>query len=150
MQNKPDTQITRVNGTGLTPNSVSLARVLRNPDVSLQEIGAKIWKRRVAASLFAVAIFTLVALYTFLKKPVYESVAQIRVDSSQQGSLGLEDLLSQHMSDSDIEGGRLQTELEDFAVRPSFHAGHQEPRPGSFERFRGEDAHGEGRRHRPS
>ena len=112
MQNKPDTQITRVPGLGVSPHSVSLARVLRNPDVSLQEIGAKIWKRRFAASLFAAAIFTLVALYTFLKKPVYESIAEIRVDSSQQGSLGLEDLLSQHLADADIEGGRLQTELE--------------------------------------
>jgi hypothetical protein len=62
MQNKPDTQITRVPGTGLTPNAASLARVLRNPDVSLQEIGAKIWKRRFAASLFAAAIFTLYVL----------------------------------------------------------------------------------------
>ena len=118
MQNKPDSQITIVTGSGLTTNSVSLARVLRNPDVSLQEIGAKIWKRRLAASLFAAAIFTLVALYTFLKKPVYESIAQIRVDSSQQGSLGLEDLVSQHLSDSDIEGGRLQTELEILQCAP--------------------------------
>ena len=118
MQDKPDTRITRVTASALTPNSVSLARVLRNPDVSLQELGAKIWKRRFAASLFAAAIFTLVALYTFLKKPVYESIAEIRVDSSQQGSLGLEDLVSQHLADSDIEGGRLQTELEILQSAP--------------------------------
>jgi capsular exopolysaccharide synthesis family protein len=79
--------------------------------VSLGEIWLKIWKRRVAASLFAGAILLIVVLYTFLKKPVYESVAQIRVDSSQQGSLGLEDLVSQKLADSDSEGGRLQTEL---------------------------------------
>jgi polysaccharide biosynthesis transport protein len=111
MQNKPETQITRVGGLGSTSHLVSVPRVFRDSDVSLQEIGAKIWKRRVAALLFAVTIFTLVALYTFLKKPMYESVAQIRVDSSQQGGLGLEDLVSQHMADSDAEGGRLQTEL---------------------------------------
>jgi polysaccharide biosynthesis transport protein len=111
MQSKPETQITRVTGLGLTPSPIILPRALRNTDVSLQEIGAKIWKRRVAASLFAAAIFTLVAFYTFLKKPEYESVAQIRVDSSQQGSLGLEDLVSQKLADSDSEGGRLQTEL---------------------------------------
>jgi polysaccharide biosynthesis transport protein len=111
MQSKPETQITRVTGLGLSPSPIMLPRALRNTDVSLQEIGAKIWKRRVAASLFAAAIFTLVALYTFLKKPEYESVAQIRVDSSQQGSLGLEDLVSQKLADSDSEGGRLQTEL---------------------------------------
>jgi len=118
MQNKPETQITKVSGQGLTPTAVSIPRVFRNPDVSLQEIGAKIWKRRVAASVFAATIFTLVALYTFLKKPVYESAAQIRVDSSQQGSLGLEDLISQHMADSDAEGGRLQTELTILQCAP--------------------------------
>ncbi|MBS1851087.1 MAG: polysaccharide biosynthesis tyrosine autokinase [Acidobacteria bacterium] len=71
----------------------------------------KIWKRRLAASTFAAFLFLLVALYTFLKRPVYESVAQIRVDSSQQASLGLEDIISQKLSDSDSEGGRLQTEV---------------------------------------
>jgi len=118
MKRKPETQITRVTTAGLTPNSVALNRVLRNPDVSLQEIGAKIWKRRVAASWFAAAIFLLIALYTFLKKPVYESIAQIRVDSSQQGSLGLEDLVSQKLADSDSEGGRLQTELTILQCAP--------------------------------
>ncbi|HXZ33152.1 MAG TPA: polysaccharide biosynthesis tyrosine autokinase [Terriglobales bacterium] len=111
MQNKPERQITRVAALGRVSNSVTLPPVFRNPDVSLGEIWLKIWKRRVAASLFAAGIFLAVTLYTFLKKPVYESVAQMRVDSSQQGSLGLEDLLSQKLADSDAEGGRLQTEL---------------------------------------
>jgi capsular exopolysaccharide synthesis family protein len=118
MQSKPETQITRVSALGLAPSSVALPRVLLNPDVSLREIGAKIWKRRVAASLFAAGIFLVIALYTFLKKPVYESVAQIRVDSSQQGSLGLEDLVSQKFADSDSEGGRLQTELTILQCAP--------------------------------
>ena len=48
------------------------------------------------------------ALYTFSTKPIYESMAQIRVDPSQQGSLGLEELMSQKFSaDDDV---RLQTE----------------------------------------
>jgi capsular exopolysaccharide synthesis family protein len=111
MQNKPKTQITRVTALGRVSNSVALPPGLPNPDVSLGEIWQNIWKRRVAASLFAAGIFLAVTLYTFLKKPLYESVAQIRVDSSQQGSLGLEDLVSQHLADADAEGGRLQTEL---------------------------------------
>ncbi|SPE25611.1 putative Chain length determinant family protein [Acidobacteriia bacterium SbA2] len=111
MQNIPEQQLARVTARGRISGPVPLPPALRNPDVSLGEIWLKIWKRRVAASLFASGIFLAVILYTFLKKPVYESVAQIRVDSSQQGSLGLEDLVSQKLADSDSEGGRLQTEL---------------------------------------
>jgi capsular exopolysaccharide synthesis family protein len=111
MQNKAETQTTRVMALGRVSHSLALPPVLRSADVTIGEIWLKIWKRRFAASLFAAAIFSVVALYTFLKKPVYESVAQIRVDSSQQGSLGLEDLVSQKLSDSDSEGGRLATEL---------------------------------------
>jgi len=118
MQNKPETQITRVTALGRVSHSVALPPILRSPEVSLGEIWVKIWKRRVAASLFAGGIFLAVVLYTFLKKPVYESVAQIRVDSSQQGSLGLEDLVSQKLADSDSEGGRLQTELTILQCAP--------------------------------
>jgi succinoglycan biosynthesis transport protein ExoP len=111
MHDKPESRFGRITALKRAPNPVALPPALRNTEVSLAEIWRKIWKRRIAASLFAAAIFLMVALYAFLTKPVYESVAQIRVDSSQQGSLGLEDLVSQHMSDSDIEGGRLSTEL---------------------------------------
>ena len=118
MENTPERQITRATALGRLSNSVALPPVLRPADVSLGEIGHKIWKRRVAASLVAGGILLAVVLYTFLKKPVYESVAQIRVDSSQQGSLGLEDLVSQKLSDSDSEGGRLQTELTILQCAP--------------------------------
>src|SRR6516164_1890264 len=118
MQEKPETQITRVSTALARPNSLAMPSAMRNPDVSLAELWRKIWKRRFAASLFAAAIFLLVALYTFLKKPVYESVAELRVDSSQQGSLGLEDLVSQKLADSDSEGGRLQTELTILQCAP--------------------------------
>lgn len=106
-----NTQITRV--TGLRQGAISSVSptAFHSAELSLSEIWVKIWKRRLAASTFAAFLFLLVALYTFLKRPVYESVAQIRVDSSQQASLGLEDIISQKLSDSDSEGGRLQTEV---------------------------------------
>jgi capsular exopolysaccharide synthesis family protein len=118
MQNKPEARITRIPPMGRTSHLLDLPPGFRPAEVSLGEIWAKIWKRRVAASLFAGAILLIVVLYTFLKKPVYESVAQIRVDSSQQGSLGLEDLVSQKLADSDSEGGRLQTELTILQCAP--------------------------------
>src|SRR5580704_17243309 len=111
MQNNPETQLTRLTALRPVPHAIALPAALRNSDVSLGEIWSKIWKRRVAAVLCAAGIFAAVALYTFLKRPVYESIAQICLVSSPQGSLGLADLVSQHMSDSDIGGGRLQTEL---------------------------------------
>jgi polysaccharide biosynthesis transport protein len=118
MQEKPESRFARVAALERVPRPVALPPALRNTEISLGEIWRKIWKRRIAASLFAAGIFLVIALYTFTKKPVYESVAQIRVDSSQQGSLGLEDLVSQHMSDADIEGGRLQTEITVMECAP--------------------------------
>lgn len=111
MLSNPESQISRVTALSQVSNTLALAPALRSTDISLGDIWLKIWKRRTAATLFAASIFLAVVLYTFLKRPVYESVAQIRVDSSQQGSLGLEDLVSQKLADSDSEGGRLQTEL---------------------------------------
>jgi succinoglycan biosynthesis transport protein ExoP len=118
MQNRPETQISKAPLFGRLSNTATLPPALRNPDITLGEIWAKIWKRRVGASLVALTIFSAVAVYTFVKRPVYESVAQIRVDSSQQGSLGLEDLVSQKLADSDSEGGRLQTELTILQCAP--------------------------------
>ena len=118
MQEKLETHLSRMNSLARAPQSLILPPALRNADVSLGDIGAKIWKHRLGAFFFAGLIFLAVILYTFLKRPVYESVAQIRVDSSQQGSLGLEDLLSQKLADSDSEGGRLQTELTILQCAP--------------------------------
>jgi polysaccharide biosynthesis transport protein len=118
MQDKVEIQSTRVSSLARAPHALSLPPALRNTDVSLGEVGAKIWKHRFGACAFASLIFSAVLLYTFLKKPVYESIAEIRVDSSQQGSLGLEDLVSQKLADSDSEGGRLQTELTILQCAP--------------------------------
>src|SRR5262249_36452195 len=72
--------------------------------LSLADIWFSLWKRRVAIFLCTIGVFSFFALYVIVKRPIYESIAQIRVDSSQQGGLGLEDLVSQHFSDSDSEG----------------------------------------------
>lgn len=84
----------------------------KKEQVSLADIWFTLWKHRFAAGICAAVIFALVALYTFVTKPLYESVAQIRVDSSQRGGLGLEELIAQRLPDSDNEGGRLQTEVQ--------------------------------------
>lgn len=118
MPNQPEVQVSRTHALQRATHAISLPRTLRDTDVSLGDIWSKVWKRRVGASLFALALFSLIALYTFVKRPVYESIAQIRVDSSQQGSLGLEDLVSQKLADSDSEGGRLQTELTILQCAP--------------------------------
>jgi hypothetical protein len=65
MQNIPEQHLARVTARGRISGPVALPLALRNPDVSLGEIWLKIWKRRVAASLFASGIFLAVILYTF-------------------------------------------------------------------------------------
>jgi succinoglycan biosynthesis transport protein ExoP len=78
--------------------------------LSLAEIWFVVWKRKLAISAFTLTTLVLVGAYSFLKKPVYESVAQLQYDSSQSGSLGLEDLISKKLSDGDSDV-RLQTQL---------------------------------------
>ena len=87
MQQKLEMHSVGANSLARASHSLGLPPALRNTDVSLGEIGAKIWKHRVAGFFVAALIFLAVVVYTFTKRPVYESVAQIRVDSSQQGSL---------------------------------------------------------------
>ncbi len=78
--------------------------------LSLAEIKFVLWKRRLAIGACAMVTILLVGLYTFLKKPMYESVAQLQYDASQSGSLGLEDLISKKLSDGDGDV-RLQSQL---------------------------------------
>ena len=106
-----DTQLTRLIPPAQLANLINPYPATRGRELSLSDIWLKIWKRRLAAFIVATTIFGVIAVYTFVKKPVYESVAQIRVDASQQGGLGLEDLISQKLADSDAEGGRLATEM---------------------------------------
>ena len=78
--------------------------------LSLAEIWFVIWKRKLAIAGFMLVILLVVGAYTLLKRPVYESVAQLQYDSSQSGSLGLEDLISKKLSDGDSDI-RLQSQL---------------------------------------
>jgi capsular exopolysaccharide synthesis family protein len=78
--------------------------------LSLAEIKFVLWKRRLAIGACTLVTILLVGLYTFLKKPMYESVAQLQYDASQSGSLGLEDLISKKLSDGDGDV-RLQSQL---------------------------------------
>jgi capsular exopolysaccharide synthesis family protein len=78
--------------------------------LSLAEIKFVLWRRRLAIGACAMVTILLVGLYTFLKKPMYESVAQLQYDASQSGSLGLEDLISKKLSDGDGDV-RLQSQL---------------------------------------
>ena len=49
-------------------------------ELTLADIWLVIWKRKLVITLVAASTFLLGALYTFLKKPVYESAAQIQID----------------------------------------------------------------------
>jgi capsular exopolysaccharide synthesis family protein len=80
-------------------------------ELTLADIWLVIWKRKLVITLVAASTFLLGALYTFLKKPVYESAAQIQIDPSQRGSLGLDDIISQKLSSGDFDS-RLQTQVK--------------------------------------
>ena len=80
-------------------------------ELTLADIWLVIWKRKLVIMLVAATTFLLGALFTFLKKPVYESLAQIQIDPSQRGSLGLDDIISQKLSSNDFDS-RLLTQVK--------------------------------------
>ncbi len=80
-------------------------------ELTLADIWLVIIKRKFTIMAFTLATLLVVCLYTFLKKPVYESVAEIQFDPSQSGGLGLDDVISQKLSDSDTDS-RLQTQVK--------------------------------------
>lgn len=79
-------------------------------DASLAELWLTLWKRRHAVMFFTAGVFLLAAIYCFWKTPVYESVARIHVDPSQQGGLGVEQLIAQQLA-NDYDS-RLQTQVQ--------------------------------------
>ena len=84
---------------------------LAEREFTLADSWFTVWKRRRVMALFTLATLLLVSLFTFLKKPVYESVAQIQYDSTKSGSLGLEEMISQTFSSGDADQ-HLQTQAK--------------------------------------
>jgi capsular exopolysaccharide synthesis family protein len=79
-------------------------------ELSLDEIWRTIFKRKLAVVCFTVAAFTLAVLYTFLKTPVYESVARLQIDPTRS-SAGLDDLLKEKLGSGD-SSSELVTEVK--------------------------------------
>jgi len=80
-------------------------------ELTLADLWLNIWRRKLTILFFAAAVLLLVGAYTFLKRPVYESVALIEYDPSSSASLGLDDLLSKTFAANDSDA-RLQTQVK--------------------------------------
>ena len=78
--------------------------------VTLSDLWFTLWKRRILVIVVVVLVFGADVSYTFLRKPVYESVVQLQYDSSKSGSLGVEEAITQTLSSGDADV-HLQTQV---------------------------------------
>jgi succinoglycan biosynthesis transport protein ExoP len=63
----------------------------RSAEISAREAGRTISRHKWLITFITAVIFGSVTLYTFLKTPIYESVARIHIDPKQPTNLGLDD-----------------------------------------------------------
>lgn len=80
-------------------------------EVSLSEVWRTVIKHKLLILCCATLVFGLVALYTALKAPVYESISRLQIDPSRSSSLGLDDLLDEKLGSGD-SNSRIQTEVK--------------------------------------
>jgi uncharacterized protein involved in exopolysaccharide biosynthesis len=84
------------------------SRTLAPQQLSLAEMWKTFVKRRLAILGCAALIFLSVAVFTFLKTPVYEGLARLQINPDISASLGLDGNDKPPQIDSD---GRLKTEV---------------------------------------
>src|SRR5271157_5670593 len=80
-------------------------------ELSLAGVLRTILKHRIMIICTVLLVFGVVAIYTYLKTPIYESVARIEIDPSRSSNLGLEDLVSEKLGTGE-SGSRVATEVK--------------------------------------
>jgi capsular exopolysaccharide synthesis family protein len=83
---------------------------LDQQELSLAGLWGTIYKRKSLVFWPALVIFACVAIYTFTKTPVYESVASVQIDPNRSSDLGLDSMLSAKLGDEDASN-ELKTEV---------------------------------------
>ena len=84
-------------------------RASAQTQLSIVDIGRILAKRRFLILGFTVISVCIMAIYAFMKTPVYEGVARLQIDPMRSSSLGLDDPNKSVSPDVD---GRLKTEVE--------------------------------------
>jgi capsular exopolysaccharide synthesis family protein len=75
--------------------------VSHDEELSLSAILRTMAVRKTVILFTALAVFGVVALYTFLKTPVYESVARLQIDPERSSDLGLDEMLNSKLGTGD-------------------------------------------------
>ena len=84
-------------------------RASAQTQLSIVDIGRILARRRFLILGFTVISVCIMAIYGFMKTPVYEGVARLQIDPMRSSSLGLDDPNKSVSPDVD---GRLKTEVE--------------------------------------
>jgi polysaccharide biosynthesis transport protein len=83
-------------------------RIVPQQQLSIADIWRVFAKRKFSILGFAAVVLGLVAVYTFLKTPLYEGMARLQIDPGRSASLGLDD--SEKVASTDVDS-RVKTEV---------------------------------------
>jgi succinoglycan biosynthesis transport protein ExoP len=84
-------------------------RSVASQQISITDICRTVAKRKALILAFTAFVFCAVAIYTFLKTPMYEAVARLQIDPTRSTSFGLHDD-KDGMRFTDVDG-RIKTEV---------------------------------------
>lgn len=99
------------NGNGALHNENLFGRE-EEQEISLQDILEKIYRRKTAVIVIFALIVLLAALYTFLKRPTYESTAQVLIQKNQNASSSLLSGMSDLLQPFESDERRITNELD--------------------------------------
>src|SRR3984957_18178513 len=84
-------------------------RTSGSQQLSIAEIGTTIFKRKIPIVGLAAIIFMFVAVYSYLKVPLYEGVARLQIDPNRPSDVNLNE--RDKLEESDVDS-RVKTEVE--------------------------------------
>ncbi len=104
------------NGVGSNGNGSSHGMSLpvngQHQEITLQEFLEKIYRRKKLVLVVFVTVMSLTILYTFLKRPVYESTAQVLIQKSKTGASGLLEGVGDLMQPFEADDRRITNEMD--------------------------------------
>ncbi|MCL4539953.1 MAG: polysaccharide biosynthesis tyrosine autokinase [Bacteroidetes bacterium] len=99
------------NGNGALHNENLFGRE-EEQEISLQDILEKIYRRKTAVILIFTFVVLLATLYTFLKRPTYESTAQVLIQKNKSASSSIFGSMSDLLQPFESDERRITNELD--------------------------------------
>lgn len=81
-------------------------------EITLKDIIEKIYRRKKLVLITFVVVFSLIVLYTFIKRPIYEATVQVLVEKSKGGATGLLQGVGDLIQPFEADDRRINNEMD--------------------------------------